>query len=106
MLWCSCWVSSFHLLLLLWPGAKKVVSFVSALLAGSSSGLHHDFHDNMYVLLRGSKRFRLYSPSCVADMYVRGTVNKVYPNGRIVYEGQGDILPDGSGALSLDCLLI
>lgn len=85
---------------------QEVVSFVSALLAGSSSGLHHDFHDNMYVLLRGSKRFRLYSPSCVADMYVRGTVNKVYPNGRIVYEGQGDILPDGSGALSLDCLLV
>lgn len=26
---------------------------------GSSSGLHHDFHDNLYSLLRGRKRFRL-----------------------------------------------
>lgn len=25
---------------------------------GSSSGLHHDFHDNLYLLLRGRKRFR------------------------------------------------
>lgn len=24
----------------------------------SSSGLHHDFHDNLYVLLRGKKTFR------------------------------------------------
>lgn len=26
--------------------------------AGSSSGLHHDFHDNLYLLLRGKKTFR------------------------------------------------
>ena len=25
---------------------------------GSSSGLHHDFHDNLYILLRGKKRFQ------------------------------------------------
>ncbi|CAM9576855.1 unnamed protein product, partial [Sphacelaria rigidula] len=25
---------------------------------GSSSGLHHDFHDNLYILLRGKKTFR------------------------------------------------
>lgn len=25
-------------------------------MSGASSGLHHDFHDNLYVLLRGSKR--------------------------------------------------
>ena len=38
---------------------------------GSSSGLHHDFHDNLYILLRGQKRFRLFSPAdahrCVAS---------------------------------------
>ena len=28
-------------------------------LKGSSSGLHHDFHDNLYVLIRGRKRFFL-----------------------------------------------
>jgi hypothetical protein len=65
---------------------------------GSSSGLHHDFHDNLYVLLRGCKRFRLYPPDAAPDMYVRGTLKRIYPNGRIVYEGQGDVLPDGSGA--------
>ena len=64
--------------------------------AGSSSGLHHDFHDNLYILLRGSKRFRLFPPSCARDMYVAGRVKHTYPNGRIVYEGQGDIQPDGS----------
>lgn len=30
---------------------------------GTSSGLHHDYHDNLYVLLRGRKAFRLYSPA-------------------------------------------
>ena len=30
--------------------------------ASSSSGLHHDFHDNLYILLRGRKRFHLWSP--------------------------------------------
>ncbi|CAK0870021.1 unnamed protein product [Prorocentrum cordatum] len=32
---------------------------------GSTSGLHHDFHDNLYVVLRGEKEFRLFSPRCV-----------------------------------------
>lgn len=64
--------------------------------AGSSSGLHHDFHDNLYILLRGSKRFRLFPPSTAPDMYVRGTIKHIYPNGRIVYDGQGDIQADGS----------
>jgi hypothetical protein len=64
---------------------------------GSSSGLHHDFHDNLYVLLRGCKRFRLYPPDAAPGMYVRGKLQRIYPNGRIVYEGQGDVLPDGSG---------
>ena len=34
----------------LWMGHTKS--------GGSSSGLHHDFHDNLYVLLRGKKTFR------------------------------------------------
>uniref|UniRef100_A0A383WCI6 JmjC domain-containing protein n=1 Tax=Tetradesmus obliquus TaxID=3088 RepID=A0A383WCI6_TETOB len=63
---------------------------------GSSTGLHHDFHDNLYVLLRGCKRFRLYPPDAAPDMYVRGKLQRIYHNGRIVYEGQGDVLPDGS----------
>lgn len=36
----------------LWMGYTKPKK------GGSSSGLHHDFHDNLYVLLRGKKTFR------------------------------------------------
>lgn len=64
--------------------------------SGASSGLHHDFHDNLYVLLRGKKRFRLFPPSMAHQMYTHGAVQRVYPNGRIVYEGGGDVLADGS----------
>ena len=56
--------------------------------AGSSSGLHHDYHDNLYCLLRGRKRFRLYPPAMARRLYPRGTIHRIHPNGRIVYEGQ------------------
>jgi len=49
---------------------------------GSSTGLHHDYHDNLYVLLRGVKQFRLFTPADIFKMYT-----KVHPNGRINYEG-------------------
>ena len=54
---------------------------------GSSSRLHHDFHDNLYVLLRGKKRFRLFSPADAESMYTVGEIAVVHPNGRICYEG-------------------
>mmetsp|Transcript_9372 Transcript_9372/g.26765 ORF Transcript_9372/g.26765 Transcript_9372/m.26765 type:complete len:633 (+) Transcript_9372:184-2082(+) len=66
---------------------------------GSSSGLHHDFHDNLYVLLRGSKKFRMYSPDQAGRMYTNGQLRLVHPNGRIVYAGDGDIRADGADAL-------
>ena len=31
-------------------------------------------------------------------MYTQGKLRGIYPNGRIVYEGQGDVLPDGTDA--------
>jgi len=65
---------------------------------GASTGLHHDFHDNLYVLLRGCKRFRLFPPSSAPDMYLPSRLTHIHHNGRIVYDGQGDINPDGSGA--------
>jgi hypothetical protein len=43
----------------LWLGAAR---------EGSSSGLHHDFHENLYVLLRGRKVFSLAPPADVARM--------------------------------------
>jgi Cupin-like domain len=56
--------------------------------ATSSSGLHHDYHDNLYVLLRGQKRFRLWSPDSAQRMYTRGALARVHSNGRINYVGQ------------------
>ncbi|GLE03034.1 hypothetical protein PINS_up011913 [Pythium insidiosum] len=55
---------------------------------GSSTGLHHDYHDNLYILLRGRKRFRLYSPADTENMYTRGKLVKVHANGRINYAGE------------------
>jgi Cupin-like domain len=49
---------------------------------GTSSGLHHDFHDNLYVLLSGTKRFRLFPPALARRMYTHGEVQAVHSNGR------------------------
>jgi hypothetical protein len=53
----------------------------------TSSGLHHDFHDNLYVLLRGRKHFTLYPPQCHEAMYTNEEVVKLHANGRINYRG-------------------
>lgn len=78
------------------PHALNV--WVGAAREGASSGLHHDHHDNLYVLLRGRKRFRLWSPAWAARMYLHGEVDTVHPNGRIVYKGQVRARP------GVDCL--
>eukprot|EP00892_Ulva_mutabilis_P010350 jgi/Ulvmu1/7688/UM038_0120.1 len=65
---------------------------------GTSSGLHHDFHDNLYVLLRGTKRFRLFPPNMADRMYTHGSVECIHNNGRIVYKGAGDVMEDGADA--------
>ncbi|OJT14557.1 JmjC domain-containing protein 4 [Trametes pubescens] len=61
----------------LWLGRSK---------DGSSSGLHHDFHDNIYCLLKGRKRFVLFPPSEVKHLYPYGTLVARHPNGLISYE--------------------
>lgn len=63
----------------LWMGQSK---------EGASSGLHHDYHDNLYFVLRGRKLIQLYSPKDAENMYTRGKLVKVHPNGRINYEGE------------------
>ena len=55
---------------------------------GASSGLHHDYHDNLYLLLRGKKTFRVYSPADTEKMLTRGVLEKVHSNGRINYVGE------------------
>ncbi|KAI0665513.1 Clavaminate synthase-like protein [Trametes maxima] len=61
----------------LWLGKSK---------DGSSSGLHHDFHDNIYCLLKGRKRFVLFPPSEIQHLDPYGTLDVLHPNGLIVYE--------------------
>jgi len=53
---------------------------------GSSSGLHHDFHDNLYCLLQGRKRFVLYPPEEHTHLYPHKTALTVYKNGVIAYD--------------------
>ena len=61
-----------------------------------SSGLHHDYHDNLYILLKGKKRIRLFPPTAASSMYTYGELGKVYNNGRIVYKSQDRVRPDGA----------
>ena len=72
--------------------------------AGASSGLHHDFHDNLYVLLRGRKCFRLYPPDQAKRMYTHGRIAKVHANGRIVYADQAS--RDAPMACGFSCLAL
>ena len=67
-------------------------------LDGSCSGLHHDFHDNLYIVIRGKKSFELYSPKDAVFLQSHGTLAKVHPNGLINYQGtenwtRGDGVP-------------
>mmetsp|Transcript_5580 Transcript_5580/g.9957 ORF Transcript_5580/g.9957 Transcript_5580/m.9957 type:complete len:419 (+) Transcript_5580:387-1643(+) len=62
----------------LWMGLSK---------DGSSSGLHHDYHDNFYILLQGRKQFRLYSPDTAPYMDTHGTIERIHFNGLISYRG-------------------
>ncbi|EPQ31066.1 uncharacterized protein PFL1_01255 [Pseudozyma flocculosa PF-1] len=73
----------------LWLGSSK---------EGKSSGLHHDFHDNLYILLSGYKRFLLFPPSAHRHLHPRGQIEKVHPNGLIVYTAPGEVPPFAPGA--------
>jgi hypothetical protein len=48
----------------------------------------HDFHDNLYLLLRGRKRFVLYPPSAHPYLHLRGTIERCWPNGLLVYKDE------------------
>ena len=45
---------------------------------GSSSGLHHDYHDNLYLLLKGKKVFTLFSPKDARKMYTVGKLSTIH----------------------------
>lgn len=69
----------------LWLGSCK---------EGKSSGLHHDFHDNLYALLAGRKRFLLFPPLAFEYLHPRGTVERVHANGLIEYTPRGALHVD------------
>jgi mannose-6-phosphate isomerase-like protein (cupin superfamily) len=52
----------------------------------TTSGLHHDYHDNLYIILKGEKTITLYSPNEAPNLYTVGNLAKIHPNGRINYE--------------------
>jgi mannose-6-phosphate isomerase-like protein (cupin superfamily) len=47
--------------------------------------LHHDFNDNLYVVAEGRKHFTLFPPEQAPNLYLRGELQGVEPNGIIHY---------------------
>jgi Cupin-like domain len=56
---------------------------------------HHDYHDNLYCLLLGHKRFVLFPPDCGYDLYPDFDIAEIHPNGVIEYERSYASRPDG-----------
>ena len=54
---------------------------------GASSNLHHDFHDNLYLLLRGRKRFTLFPPAAWPALAPVGDLVRVHASGVMNYAG-------------------
>ncbi|AET39834.1 uncharacterized protein Ecym_5034 [Eremothecium cymbalariae DBVPG len=53
---------------------------------GTSSGLHHDHADNLYIPIEGHKCFTLFSPADAIKMYTKGDVCSVLKTGIINYQ--------------------
>jgi len=62
----------------------------------STSGLHHDYHDNLYILLRGNKRIRLFPPHEIHNLYTYGVPEIIHSTGRVNYRGQLRTTADGA----------
>lgn len=73
------WLSRFN------PKEEKLGLGRSIPGGGSSSGLHHDHADNLYIPVSGRKRFTLFAPSDAAKMYTVGNIRQIYPSGVIDY---------------------
>jgi hypothetical protein len=75
---------------------QNVNMWIGQSASGTSSGLHHDHHDNLYILLAGKKTFRLFSPAEAFNMYTTGQISRIHPNGRINYTSQPPTRADGA----------
>jgi len=65
----------------LWIGASDPTT-------GTKSGLHHDYEDNLYILLRGKKKVRLFSPEDSFNIYPVGAIVDISPYGSHMYCGE------------------
>uniref|UniRef100_A0A6B2LD99 JmjC domain-containing protein n=1 Tax=Arcella intermedia TaxID=1963864 RepID=A0A6B2LD99_9EUKA len=52
---------------------------------GKTSGLHHDEGDNLYVIIKGKKKIKLYSPLDQYNVYPKGYLTRLEPSGRHHY---------------------
>ncbi|EPX72082.1 Jmj4 protein [Schizosaccharomyces octosporus yFS286] len=71
---------------------------------GTSSGLHHDFHDNIYTVVKGHKRFVILSPDSAVHLQLAGKISKIHPNGLVSYEGE-DRSQRSDGLTELDAAI-
>eukprot|EP01123_Difflugia_compressa_P015695 TRINITY_DN8966_c0_g1_i1.p1 TRINITY_DN8966_c0_g1~~TRINITY_DN8966_c0_g1_i1.p1 ORF type:complete len:161 (-),score=26.00 TRINITY_DN8966_c0_g1_i1:86-568(-) len=79
-------ILQFHLFFLseppvlinLWIGSSDIKQ-------GATSGIHHDYEDNLYVLIQGTKKLRLYSPKDSFNLYPTGDIIDITPHGRHSY---------------------
>lgn len=72
---------------------------------GACSGLHHDYHDNIYAVASGTKRVSLFPPAVAAALRPVGEIATIHPNGRIVYRGAGTLGADGALEADVQAML-
>lgn len=53
--------------------------------------LHHDFNDNLYVVVEGRKHFTLFPPEQIANLYPRGKLLGTEANGIHQYESKNNM---------------
>ncbi|KAI8818651.1 cupin-like domain-containing protein [Fimicolochytrium jonesii] len=74
----------------LWVGSAKNFT---------SSTLHHDFQDNLYLLLKGTKKFTVFSPKDTEKLYTYGIIERVGKNGYIHYTNR--VRDDGADSMDV-----
>ena len=68
---------------------------------GAASGLHADYHDNIYALAAGTKTFTLFPPALAPALQLHGRLVTIHPNGRLVFAGSEGVGPDGADAAAV-----
>ncbi|MCG8432628.1 MAG: cupin-like domain-containing protein [Gammaproteobacteria bacterium] len=56
----------------------------------TTTHLHHDYNDNLYVVVEGRKHFTIFPPEQAANLYPRGEIRHVQKNGLVRYKSFAD----------------